>query len=45
VPHVQATGGVQPREMPILELVIAPVFMIIGLGFQQFMDYTSRNVS
>eukprot|EP00730_Choanoeca_flexa_P009988 TRINITY_DN14693_c0_g1_i1.p1 TRINITY_DN14693_c0_g1~~TRINITY_DN14693_c0_g1_i1.p1 ORF type:complete len:331 (+),score=83.39 TRINITY_DN14693_c0_g1_i1:22-1014(+) len=37
-----ATGGVQPREMPFLELVLAPIFMVIGLGFQQFMDYTAR---
>ena len=30
--------------MPFLELVITPIFMVIGLVYQQFMDYVARTV-
>eukprot|EP00049_Salpingoeca_infusionum_P006415 m.106517 g.106517 ORF g.106517 m.106517 type:complete len:335 (-) comp13304_c1_seq1:2523-3527(-) len=37
-----ATGGVAPREHMFLELIAAPIFLVIGLFFQQFMDWTVR---
>ncbi|EDQ85473.1 uncharacterized protein MONBRDRAFT_34237 [Monosiga brevicollis MX1] len=37
------TCGIQPREMPLLEILVAPIFVVVALGYQVYMDYTARN--